>query len=548
MKDFEHKDYFDARLCFHGDEEKVVAILDSYAQNQIDLTNINKVFELYHTKLFFEIVSDIPGWTKEKYSEYKSRTLKLNTVVHEFFRLITEDNVVAIFDECYVSYWDDFRDFFYKLKTYTCFSGEKICDVLKGLHWNTFQILQDKAFVEYFDKEITLLLEEQEYGLRFIVSHYLEEHEKEQKVYIPRSFTIDKRVTHAFVTMMNDISYFECKKRNGIWAFSRSELLKLFELEAKLVSDIGEHPMERPLKGVLMTTISNFILKSRYDYNSDFVAKYISSEVALKSISNQEIWIRETTLLNDSREEKVIPELFQDITWMQTDWAKNIEFTRTRHYYVSSFCKNYDDDTMKKKYGECVYGYKNDRLVELLAPIHLGHNEEEQTYPAFSQVIAFDVLYDKEMAKEEILFLCKIISLFKMDDSEKHDFLEEIMQYWILSVKDENWEEERERRYVIFMYDGYDYIDIAYQESDFLKVKTTIFLLPDFILGNNPAKYQIRASLDNKRQATAMKDYDLCPVCLSADFDSVLEAPCICKICGNGEVNRIKIQGTAKRI
>ena len=166
MKDFEHKDYFDARLCFHGDEEKVVAILDSYVQNQIDLTNINKVFELYHTKLFFEIVSEIPGWTEEKYSEYKRKTLKLNNVVHEFFKSITEDNIVAIFDECYVSYWDDFRDFFYKFKTYTCISRKKICDVLKGLHWNTFQILQDKSFVEYFDKEITLLLEEQTYGLR----------------------------------------------------------------------------------------------------------------------------------------------------------------------------------------------------------------------------------------------------------------------------------------------------------------------------------------------------------------------------------------------
>lgn len=116
MKDFEHKDYFDARLCFHGDEEKVVAILDSYVQNQIDLTNINKVFELYHTKLFFEIVSEIPGWTEEKYSEYKRKTLKLNNVVHEFFKSITEDNIVAIFDECYVSYWDDFRDFFISLR------------------------------------------------------------------------------------------------------------------------------------------------------------------------------------------------------------------------------------------------------------------------------------------------------------------------------------------------------------------------------------------------------------------------------------------------
>ena len=44
MKKFEHKDYLDARLCFHGDEEKVIAVLDAYAQNQIDFTYINRVF------------------------------------------------------------------------------------------------------------------------------------------------------------------------------------------------------------------------------------------------------------------------------------------------------------------------------------------------------------------------------------------------------------------------------------------------------------------------------------------------------------------------
>lgn len=124
MKDSEHNDYFDARFCFHGDEDKVVVILDSYAQNQIDIANINKVFELYHTKLFFENVSDIPGWTKEKYNEYKCRTLKLNKVVHEYFKSITEDNVVAIFKECDERYWGDFRDFFYTFKTYTCISKE----------------------------------------------------------------------------------------------------------------------------------------------------------------------------------------------------------------------------------------------------------------------------------------------------------------------------------------------------------------------------------------------------------------------------------------
>ena len=69
MKKFEHKDYLDARLCFHGDEEKVIAVLDAYAQNQIDFTDINRVFELYHTKIFFKKVTDIPEWSKEKYNE-----------------------------------------------------------------------------------------------------------------------------------------------------------------------------------------------------------------------------------------------------------------------------------------------------------------------------------------------------------------------------------------------------------------------------------------------------------------------------------------------
>ena len=47
MNDFEHKDYFNARFCYHGDEQKVTAILDSYVQNQIELADINRVIELY---------------------------------------------------------------------------------------------------------------------------------------------------------------------------------------------------------------------------------------------------------------------------------------------------------------------------------------------------------------------------------------------------------------------------------------------------------------------------------------------------------------------
>ena len=286
-----------------------------------------------------------------------------------------------------------------------------------------------------------------------------------------------------------------------------------------------------------MTTISNFVLKSRYDYNSDYISKYISKKVALESVNNHEIWIRETTLLNDSREEKVIPELFTDNEWLLFEWASNIDFTRTRNYFVSSFCKNYDDENMKSEYGECVYGYKNDRLVELLSPVYLRRNTKGQSYPVFSQVIAFDVLYDKEEAKKELNYLCSIIDLFELDNKDKNKFFEEIVQYWILSVKDSKWEHERERRYVLFMYDEYDYIDINTDDKTFLKLKSSIFLLPDFILGNNPVKHQIKLFLSNKRQAITMKNYSICSNCLSADFDSFFSKSKECKICGSKTID-----------
>lgn len=72
--------------------------------------------------------------------------------------------------------------------------------------------------------------------------------------------------------------------------------------------------------------------------------------------------------------------------------------------------------------------------------------------------------------------------MFNMSDAEKKKFLEEIMQYWILSVKYAKWSGERERRYVIFMYDDYDYRETEIDDT-FLKVKTSIFLTPDFIIG-----------------------------------------------------------------
>lgn len=312
----------------------------------------------------------------------------------------------------------------------------------------------------------------------------------------------------------------------------------LFKLAAKLTKLNGDSPTVRPLKGVLMTSISNYILKSRNDYNEDYVCKYISAEVAQKSIHNHQIWMSIIEKLNDDREQRVIPELFEKTGWNSYDWVKDIDFKPTRKYYVSSFCKSMNDVRMSQEYGKCVYGYKDDRLAELLAPIILWKGKGKTKIPVLAQVVAFDVIYDKEEAKAEIEFLCSIIDCFDMEDNDKKAFLEEILQYWILSVKDPKWSYERERRYVLFLYDNYEYIEIDINDSNYLKMNTSLFIEPDFVLGKNPVKSYIRDLVDEKRYSISTKQYMFCSECLNRDFDIVagITAVDTCPLCGSKNI------------
>lgn len=394
------------------------------------------------------------------------------------------------------------------------------------LHYLTYQKFTVEKSKSYAEQLIEIVEE--------ILEISMQQEEKSQKEEI-----IDN-TTKAYISLINDISYFRCVKRTKIWAFNYEEIYKLYKMAAKLIKLNGDLPTKRPLKGVLMTSISNYILKSRNNYNEDYICKYISSEVAKQSISNHQIWMSIIERLNDEREQKIVPELFKETGWINYSWIKDIDFSAKRIYYVSSFCKSLNNSEMIKNYGECIYGYKDDRIAEIIAPILYYNKKFPKKFPVFSQVITFDVIYDRKQAKEELKFLCSVIDCFEMKDEEKKIFLEEILQYWILSVKDSKWEHERERRYVLFMYDSYDYEEIDLSDSRFLKLKTSLFIEPDFILGKNPVKEYINMMVDNKRKAISMKPYLFCKDCFNRDFDVILGVNNIniCPICGSKNVKK----------
>lgn len=355
----------------------------------------------------------------------------------------------------------------------------------------------------------------------------------------------------AFSAMLNDISYMRGNKKEKLWEFDRKELMSLFEIEAKLLKANSQNPALRPTRGVLMTQISNLILKSRNGYNQDLICKYVPKDVAVSSVNNHEIWMGKIESLNDKREQKVVAELFEDNSWIEYPWAKKIDFSPTRTYYVSSFSKAINEENMQSEYGDCLYGYKNDRIVDLIGPMMMRTLRKKpgidsnfpnvKKIPVISQVITFDVLYDREEAKKELIYLFQVVNLFDMTDEEKHIFLQDILQYWILTVKDYKWKEERERRYVLFLYDGYDYFEMILDDG-FLKEKTSLFLLPDFVMGDNPVKPIIQYQMEVKQRGTMTRAYLHCHDCLVQDYDSVFEgnlSTARCPICGSNNIEII---------
>lgn len=97
--------------------------------------------------------------------------------------------------------------------------------------------------------------------------------------------------------------------------------------------------------------------------------------------------MKKTELLNDEREKKVIPELFEDMSWIHYDWIKDIDFSETRNYYVSCFSKSINNSHMQDGYGECLYGYKNDRIVDLIGPIGLYTLTKRLTLTQICQIL-----------------------------------------------------------------------------------------------------------------------------------------------------------------
>ena len=167
-------------------------------------------------------------------------------------------------------------------------------------------------------------------------------------------------ICHSVVLLILDMSRLIETKHDEIFELSREELKDLFKLEFELLKISGQNPAERPLSGQLKVQISNYILKSRHDYNQDYICKYISPNALLSSLSNGEVWFRDVSELNDPWEGTVVRDVLKDTSWIEYEWAKGINTHPSRKYYVASFSKAIDNPIAQQRYGDFILGFKND--------------------------------------------------------------------------------------------------------------------------------------------------------------------------------------------
>ncbi len=193
MSETRQKEYFSIKYFFAGEEEKIPPILDSYAQNNVDLTDVNRVLELYNVKVVLTEAKYINGWSDEKYNKYKSIVQKVDDDVKSFFLKITEETIVSVFKNCNVVFWDDFWHFFYRYNVFEKISEAQFKRVIEGLRMSPDKLLENKALVQHFDNQVAEMLRQPEFGARFIVDYYIRADEKKRRYYLPNSLTAEDK-------------------------------------------------------------------------------------------------------------------------------------------------------------------------------------------------------------------------------------------------------------------------------------------------------------------------------------------------------------------
>lgn len=168
--------------------ERAAAILGVFNQND-EITDINKVIELYNIHDLISNGTYLKEWNEERIAHYKQLCPSIMKVVGKFFASIDSENFLQICHMVCTEYNEEFWELFVKNKAFEKVSGQIFMTYLKEPETTLWILLKHKKLAEHYDKELADFMRASDQTPRLIISQFLKKHDNEPLYHFPKELS-----------------------------------------------------------------------------------------------------------------------------------------------------------------------------------------------------------------------------------------------------------------------------------------------------------------------------------------------------------------------
>ena len=174
---------------------RVESILRNF-ENNVILSDINEVIELYHTTLFIDNGIYAESWTELDVNEFKQKSKVIKRIVCKYFSQLTILDIPELYDQLDYVYQATFWEIISKYKLWNLIDDDLLATILNENENVIYKVLHCKGLVEHYDIVLAQYFMSHPNTAEILLSAFIE-HDKfnDQKTtyYIPQTLTLDDR-------------------------------------------------------------------------------------------------------------------------------------------------------------------------------------------------------------------------------------------------------------------------------------------------------------------------------------------------------------------
>lgn len=191
----------DMKVKFYGEHDmsagwqlkRAASVLENWDES-VSIAEINQIIEFYNIKQYFDCGIRLEQWDESTYAAYKAKYKKIPGLLGRFCSTISDANLETLYASIDHDYIDNFWQLVCDYKVYQRISTEVFNAVLTNHQSALWHVLQQKPLTIKFGQSITEHLVRNSHTAEWLVSHFLEAHERAPKLfYFPVEFTKEMR-------------------------------------------------------------------------------------------------------------------------------------------------------------------------------------------------------------------------------------------------------------------------------------------------------------------------------------------------------------------